>query len=55
MNIKECFGVSPKKGDIGVEIEVEGNRTELFAALREWRMTGDGSLRENGVELVQPR
>lgn len=55
MTIKECFGLRETKGDIGVEIEVEGRGTERFTSLTGWRVTRDGSLRNGGVELVLPK
>ncbi len=43
-----------EKGDIGLEIEVEGRNVELFGHLPRdnWRVERDGSLRNGGVELV---
>jgi hypothetical protein len=54
MTVRECFGLRETKGDIGIEIEVEGRNTEFFQQLRLWRVTRDGSLRDGGVELVLP-
>lgn len=45
--MQQLMGVSPTKGDVGIEIEVEGRN--LPRAADGWRMEHDDSLR-NGRE-----
>lgn len=49
--IAETKGVSPKKGEVGLEIEVEGRRLPHIVE-HWWNVVGDGSLRNDGVEYV---
>lgn len=48
--LKEKFGVTSKRGDYGVEIEVEGDN--LPRDVKGWRAEHDGSLRGNSCEYV---
>ena len=55
MNIRDYCGLLNRTGEVGIEIEMEGDN--LYVAPRKWwRVAMDGSLRGNSVEwvLVQP-
>ena len=47
--VKECFMLRDTIGDVGIEIEVEGNIKHIENDF--WSTKGDGSLR-NGAEYV---
>ena len=42
----------PSNTKVGVEVELENMPQREHVDLKYWRITGDGSLRDNGVELV---
>ena len=48
--VLDIFGVKPTKGEVGIEIEVEGQH--LPAPEKYWRSDHDGSLKGNAVEFV---
>ena len=51
MNIRDYCGLPYVRGEVGIEIEMEGNN--LFVAPRKWwRYAHDGSLRGNSLEWV---
>lgn len=51
MQIHKMLGLRRKQGDVGVEIEVEGNRLPKDGLLH-WRVERDGSLRGESAEYV---
>lgn len=53
--ICEIFGVNTVKGDLGIEIEVEGNAPFPDNAPANWRYEPDGSLRGYSMEYVIDR
>lgn len=57
--VGEYYGIPYKKGDVGIEIEVEGNNKDqpYFPSASTslpsmWRAEGDGSLRGNAIEYI---
>lgn len=50
MRILEEFGVKPRSGEVGIEIEMEGRN--LPQSCDGWIVTTDGSLRGEGLEYV---
>ncbi len=53
MKVRELFGLKAVKGDVGIEIEVEG--TNLPKEVAGWRREHDGSLRGESAEYVFAR
>jgi hypothetical protein len=51
MKIVEAMGIMPQKGEVGIEIEVEGHGLNIRGT-EHWRVEYDGSLRGEGVEYV---
>jgi len=52
MIVREVFDLAVTEGEIGIEIEAEGVGLARIRVPRGWRLEGDGSLRDNGVEYV---
>jgi hypothetical protein len=54
ITVKEQYKLRRKDGDLGVEIELEGEGFERFGLMpgADWRVEHDGSLRGDAVELV---
>lgn len=52
--ITEVLELDRKNGDVGIEIEIESkdNHKEWPAGLKDWKLTRDGSLRNNSCEYV---
>ena len=50
--ILEMYGPRKKKGEVGIEIEVEGNNLPTGDLPEKWNVTRDGSLRGHGFEYV---
>jgi hypothetical protein len=56
LTILKIVGCEPQKGDVGVEIEVEGRRLPPVDNLpKQWRADQDGSLRGESAEYVLRR
>ena len=53
-NVRTITGVTETKGDLGVEIEVEGKRLPIYLDERYWRVDKDGSLKGESWEYVTP-
>lgn len=52
-NVKRIYGLRETKGEIGIEIELEGRNLNVLRNIRGWRAERDGSLRgAESVELV---
>lgn len=54
MKVLKMFPLRKVAGEVGIEVEIEGNRLPGEVG-RYWRVTGDGSLRGNGREYVLSR
>ena len=50
--IIDLYGVRKRKGEIGIEIEVEGENLPTVGLPDKWNVTNDGSLRGGGFEYV---
>lgn len=57
MKVRDIFALPEVDGDLGVEIELEMGSIDNYETIlrrvpKGWRLERDGSLRDNGVELV---
>lgn len=55
LTIRELLGVRKKTGDVGIEIEMEGNHAFPIEVGPSWRYEEDGSLRGYSCEYVLKR
>lgn len=55
--VKDRFDLPNTKGDVGIEIELEGKRVDTGCSFinKYWNVVGDGSLNYNGMEFVLKR
>lgn len=54
-NIGQIFGFNVYKGDVGIEIEMEGHKRFPQEFEKIWRSEDDGSLRGHSIEYVMKR
>lgn len=52
VSVREYFGLEPKAGEVGIEIEMEGTDLPATPKYTGWRATEDGSLRGESMEYV---
>lgn len=52
MKIKDIFRLKPEKGEVGVEVEIEGLNLPRVVHRESWRVERDGSLRGEAFEYV---